>query len=252
VCLAAGLTTGCDKTTVGEADAAAPSSDAPSGATPGDATATFGGDDSSSGTGDGGSYVDPLVFDAAVTSWDGRAPLTHRDAGTDCPRDRAEDAGSPPFSSLPFPGNTCAHNADCTAGQNGRCLSEPNYGAPDPVTGQEIAYNETYCSYDDCFVDSDCGLRVPCDCRIQNIYGAPNVCLLGSNCALDSDCQPPGFCSRSYGLPKEPDYGFFCHTTNDTCIDDVDCPPRVGDTEYTCRFDSTLARWRCFAEPVRP
>jgi hypothetical protein len=190
---------------------------------------------------------------AAPISWDGRAPLSHREAGADCPRERAEDAGLlwPCGDAAALPGNPCAQDSYCTAGQDGRCLCEPVFSAPpgsapDASDQLTILYNQTFCSYDECFVDSDCGPRVPCDCRDPNIYGNPNVCLSASNCAVDSDCPPPAFCSLSELPPGQtPNIGYFCHTPNDTCIDDADCPSN-GALIPDCGFDPTSGIWLCF------
>lgn len=259
VCLAFGFTIGCSGSTVAAADAATASPGASDGAPPGvstldDATAAPG-DSFASDAGDTGSDDGPFATDGALTAipWDGRAPLAHRDAGAACPQERAADAGFPcPESSIPLPGNPCLENADCTAGQNGLCLCAPDLVPPASGTGPGTLYGETVCSYDECFVDSDCGPRVPCDCRIPGISGTPNVCLSASDCAIDSDCPLPGFCSPSLVPAQTPDVGFFCHTEDDTCIDDVDCPPPSGPIVSACRFDATSGIWRCFEEPSRP
>jgi len=240
-----GFAIGCGANTVAAADAGAALDGAPR-----DASSL---DDATMAPGDGGSDEGASPTDGALPiSWDGRAPLAHRDAGSVCPRGRAADAGFPcPDPSIPLPGNPCVVDSDCAGGPNGRCLCAPAFVTPDSGTGPETAYNETFCSYDECFVDSDCGPRVPCDCRIVGIYGSPNVCLSASNCAIDSDCSAPGFCSQSVVLDQTPDLGFFCHTTDDTCIDDVDCLLPFAPYRGYCAFDTTRQSWRCFEEPTR-
>ena len=193
---------------------------------------------------------------AAPIAWDGRAPLAHRDAdaGAACPRARSADpAVTCGDAGIPLAGNPCARDSDCTSGQDGICLCVPDLVPPASGTGPGVLYTETFCSYDECFVDSDCGARVPCECRDPGIAGSPNVCLSASNCALDSDCPPPGFCSPSPVLGQSPDIGFFCHTPGDTCADDVDCqPPPPGPFASACRFELMGGTWRCFQQATRP
>ncbi len=241
----------------------APPDDA--GASDGARDATSMGDDAGSAP-DGSSARDASVGDldggtvpmdaATPIVWDGRAPLAHRgaDAGAPCPRERTVDpAVACSDAGIPRAGNPCARDSDCTAGQDGVCLCAPDLVPPASGTGPGVLYTETFCSYDECFVDSDCGAHVPCECRDQGIAGSPNVCLSASNCALDSDCPPPGFCSPSPVLGQSPDIGFFCHTPGDTCADDVDCqPPPPGPFVSACRFDMMGGTWRCFQQATRP
>lgn len=163
----------------------------------------------------------------------------------------------------------CTMDSDCTTGVNGRC----GQWIPPPVLG---------CSYDECFLDSDCG-GAPCECRPSSSSSAPNVCVKGGNCTVDSDCGPGGYCSPSVlsalctcpsetlcgdagggcyegsssaqGTPPGPGWtpvpclcgdscghGYFCHTGCDTCIDDSDCAG-VG----SCNYHVTSGRWECSA-----
>lgn len=139
-------------------------------------------------------------------------------------------------------------------GQNGRCLGAPSLvvsGVPESGT-QAMLYCTTVCSYDECFTDSDCEGGVPCGCRLQSIQGSPNMCLAASQCAVDSNCSPPAFCSPSpvVGLV---DVAYFCHTPNDTCVDDSDCQnPPAGwpwPGPGTCVFSQKAGDWGC-AWPV--
>ena len=209
--------------------------------------------DAGSSTRADASSLDEDSGDATPISWDGRAPLNHRASAAACPRGR--DGGvqisCPDSGAGPLPGNPCAVDSDCTAGNDGVCLCVPDLVAPPSGDGPGLLYTETSCSYDQCFVDSDCGPRTPCDCREPSIYGSPNVCLSASNCAVDSDCGPPGFCSLSTVIDQTPSIGFFCHTPDDTCIDDSDCPTFDGPTAWECRFDATSAIWRCVQYPTR-
>jgi len=199
---------------------------------------------------DGGSppVLDATSFDGdapSPISWDGRAPEDHRASATDCPQQRDEDAGTACAASWPpDPGEyACAQDSDCTMGANGRCLGAPS---PPPYEAGLGTLCESFCSYDQCFVDSDCGPRLPCLCRDASYDGAPNLCLTESNCAIDSQCGPPGFCSPSSTFGEgSPSFGYFCHTLNDLCVDDTDCAPLS-----TCQFDDGGDRWICYPTPT--
>ena len=123
----------------------------------------------------------------------------------------------------------CMVHADCTDGDNGRCSGNPHDGY--------------YCTYDQCFTDDDCGGGV-CACG-GGFRSDHNVCL-GGNCQVDADCGTDGFCSPSYGSCGE--YTgvttYFCHTEEDTCLNDSDC----GDGEWGpgyCRFFEDQGSWSC-------
>jgi hypothetical protein len=139
----------------------------------------------------------------------------------------------------------CTEDSECTEGLNGRCIS-PNVLGPLGGSG---------CSYDTCFSDSDCSENVPCQCRRSAEDSFPNYCVTGSNCRLDSDCGPGGFCSPSlldidssiYGGAAE--FGYFCHTPEDECRNHSDCAeapcelPSCGST--ACGFNGESNRWVC-------
>ena len=191
-----------------------------------------------------------------------RAPISHRASGSVCPKGRGAGVsvdGGACSQSAP-----CAQDSDCTAGTNGRCLQ---------AGGPACNY---YCSYDDCAQDSDCTGNVPCPCRSSSSNTASNACATGSNCRVDADCGPGGFCSPSLvgspcqciseifcqadsgsscsvtenGVTKSTacscdgncGHGYFCHTSKDSCVDDNDC---AGGT---CNFDLTSQRWMCTGE----
>jgi hypothetical protein len=233
-------TVGCSDDTVVNSDAAPPS-DASDGGTRSDSSlddAARGGDATEGGDG-------PILLgDAGAMRWDGRAPQAHREAGVACPPERVQDAGDPCFALTPQPGNPCVTSADCADGSNGHCFCTPAYvppedGAPNTLNGK------TFCSYDQCFADTDCPPRVPCGCGDPLIPGTPNACMSASHCAVDSDCPSPGFCS-----PSGP--GYFCHTPNDTCIDSADCPPAATPQVVSaCVFDADAGVWGCVAYPER-
>ncbi|MFI5300410.1 MAG: hypothetical protein ACHREM_20165 [Polyangiales bacterium] len=128
---------------------------------------------------------------------------------------------------------SCAKDADCTSGINGRCL------VPLPAGLR--------CSYDDCFVDDDCS-GVPgsvCACREGGGNG-PNTCTLGT-CRIDADCGSGGYCSPSptpctsgYGVA-----GYFCKTAGDSCQTNTDCVVGLHASESLCAFDATVGMWTC-------
>jgi len=207
---------------------------------------------------------DAVNVDAGATAdaGDARAPRTpqrHRAAGAACPQDR----GSGSFAlfagqcSAPPGIEDCHGDSECTAGANGRC----NRTVP-PIACQSD------CSYDDCFDDSACPDRVPCQCREQATDSQPNACVTSSNCRVDGDCGPGGYCSPSVlddfcfcpspalcdasdkcyaGNMQVPcacgdacGHGYYCHTASDTCVDDEDC-----GGQGTCNYDRLAGRWSC-------
>jgi hypothetical protein len=192
---------------------------------------------------DGGAAGDsvdgPPDTEADTQACGPRIPAIHRAAeGPPCPQERspggvpemcAVDGGSPPA------GN-CRQDSDCTAGINGRCLQ---------LRGCYMA-----CSYDQCFQDSDCAGNVPCNCRDSPSSTEANWCLANSNCRVDDDCGPGGYCSPSQldgcprmctvpcgpgthcyaGTTEVPCWcgqscgsGYFCHTADDACTNDCEC-----------------------------
>ncbi len=186
----------------------------------------------------GGVTVGPSSTDAGQ---DGsptlREPKTHRAQGNACttPRGPGTINGTPP------PGAPCSKDADCTAGQNGRCETLPIEQSNPP--GQRV------CSYDQCTADADCGASSVCDCRNPANYDA-NTCFHG-DCRVDADCGAGGWCSPSgttvdSGCTTGIDpgqFGFFCHTAADECTDDADCPG-VTPPER-CMFSPTANHWVC-------
>jgi hypothetical protein len=163
-----------------------------------------------------------LVFgcggQTAADSTNGAIAAKHRSTGTMCPSERG------PGNGLGALVDECTQDSDCTAGTNGRCLN----------------YHRTVCSYDDCFSDSDCRGVEPCQCRPSATSMFPNYCVIGSNCRLDSDCGPNGFCSPSMSDCMGTPSGYFCHTPQDTCVNDSDC-----SNPQTCEYDKQSYHWSC-------
>jgi hypothetical protein len=85
---------------------------------------------------------------------------------------------------------------------------------------------------------------------------------VGSNCQVDSDCGPGGFCSPSrFDINSSVDAigvlgggmilsGYFCHTSEDYCVNDSDCDTIECVSEQGCQSVdcaySTEERWDCF------
>ena len=95
--------------------------------------------------------------------------------------------------------------------------------------------------------DRDCPSGVPCGCRESAASYLPNYCVSGSDCRVDADCGPGGFCSPSqFDQWCGPTY--HCHQPSDTCIDVSDC---IGTG---CNFDPQSGHWACGGDcgPVPP
>lgn len=151
-----------------------------------------------------------------------RIPKNHRAASSTCTEARAPlTPGAPTGGSGP----SCKTDADCKDGKNGRC---------GPM-GRRWG-----CSYDDCFVDTDCPAGNACECRGAGASEA-NTCKAG-NCRTDADCNG-NYCSPSlsncghlFGT-----FGYFCHSRKDECTDDSDC----GGVAGACRYIGQGGYFKC-------
>lgn len=151
-------------------------------------------------------------------------PTNHRPSAVACSNDR-----EPGHVTMSDPGGECSTDADCAdGGTNGRCYTTEGGGI----------YN--FCSYDTCFLDTDCMAGEPCSCR-EGARG--NTCGTGSNCVVDADCGPGGFCSPS-GI------NYACHTPEDECTNDEDCVD-VGSAA-SCEYNSALKHWTCKTPQLVP
>jgi hypothetical protein len=178
-----------------------------------------------------------------------RVPQQHRVASVTCPEERgvgdfSPDGGRDPVSSNcvnnAMPGSVeCLRDSDCTDGTRGRCLA-----------GHFACM--TYCSYDTCGTDTDC-VGAVCECRQQATDVAANSCWAGGNCRVDSDCGPGGFCSPSQVatgclvFDVSSGQGYFCHTANDSCLDNGDCGEQeiVAGRGRVCAYELATSRWGC-------
>ncbi|HEY2404917.1 MAG TPA: hypothetical protein VGI10_02895 [Polyangiaceae bacterium] len=152
-----------------------------------------------------------------------RVPKNHRPASTLCPEQRAAVTPTPQNSG-PCASDTCEcrQDSDCTQGTNGRC------GIPEPIAG-------VWCTYDGCASDDDCPNATPCHCRSSAASWEADYCATNSNCRIDADCGPGGYCSPSYC-----DLSYHCHSPADACTDDSDCTEPAG-----CNFDTTIQGFIC-------
>jgi hypothetical protein len=151
----------------------------------------------------------------------GRVPSNHRPMPVTCTHSRP--AGIPTINA---PG--CMSDTDCDAGADGRC----NVAAG----GAQV----NVCTYDECFADSDCSGGAPCACRL---IATANVCLSFSDCRIDSDCGDGGFCSLSPSSSFSCTPAYHCHTPNDACLSNGDCPADAGTT--LCAYDTNNLAWSC-------
>jgi hypothetical protein len=147
-----------------------------------------------------------------------REPKKHRALTEMCDHERAPSAETPAASA------GCTSDAECAQGENGRC-GPNNRGL-------------RTCTYDECFDDGDC-MDGPCVCATDS--GGNNRCF-GGNCATDADCGAKGYCSPSFG-PCGNYAGvvaYYCHTCQDACTDDSDCP----NGGY-CAYEPAAGHWLC-------
>jgi hypothetical protein len=116
----------------------------------------------------------------------------------------------------------------CADGLRDRCVALGGGGA----SGAPV------CACDQCNHDSDCGPNGVCSCD----GSTGNICLTG-NCRVDSDCGPAGYCSPSSagaGCGSSPT-GYYCHTPQDQCRADSDCP----GFPYKCNYSAPAGFWAC-------
>lgn len=180
-------------------------------------------DPTDAGRTDEGGFDAPYPPDAAVVFDDAGMCMDLPPA----PTRPAEVVCSPcrPPGTTSSGGGGCASDADCTAGDNGRC-----------VFGRIGAF----CSYDLCFRDADCAADEACLCDGSNNGGGGNACV-HAGCRTNNDCAPGLACSPTFGSCGHYSgfIGFECHTADDECTVDADCGGGY------CAFDPTLAHWAC-------
>ena len=182
-----------------------------------------------------GNAVDHALGDAS--GGPNPIPTDHRLQDVACPEERGPGSANVV--------RDCTQDSECTEGMNGRCIS-PN------VLG---SLGGSSCSYDTCFGDSDCPLNEPCRCRQSAADNAPNYCVARKNCRIDSDCGPRGFCSPSLlgidsSIIGSAEFGYFCHTPQDRCLNDDDCDPAAcglpSCASMACGYSPESDHWDCF------
>ena len=160
-------------------------------------------------------------------------PLWHRPTAAACTGDRP--AGGCTFGSPDLGGANCNADSNCAFAPSGRCTST-RVGC--------------MCTYDDCSTDADCAAGTLCSCRgtLGDRPAGTNRCVT-SNCRVDADCGANGYCSPSL----DPSCGtyigvseWFCHTSQDTCINDSDCPSTGGVTPF-CGYKPEIGHWSCLS-----
>jgi hypothetical protein len=166
-----------------------------------------------------------MAHDLSQPSHAGGTPLVHRPSAPTCQTTRAAAS----CGGLP---GLCTSDASCTMGTNGRCYAVGNAGCQ--------------CSYDQCFADSDCTSGQTCNCRADGST-APNSCV-ASNCRSDADCGPGGYCSPTLDPTcgaRIGIVGYYCHTANDGCTNDSDCPADAAVGATWCAYHSEVGSWQC-------
>ena len=180
-----------------------------------------GGSGSGTGTGTGTSlYPTPPVIAP-------RVPTAHRATATSCAG--VYSAPEPP-SGIDAATNGCTRHSDCDEGMNGKC-----------ITGNGYMGRYYRCAYDNCTTDADCGSGTLCYCTTSSAAW----CTYEGNCRVDADCGGGlySYCSPAMGSDCGGSHsvsGYYCHTPQDSCIDDSDCK----GTDY-CNFDEYKASWQC-------
>jgi len=203
-------------------------------------TMACGGDAGSAGAGGVASAADSLEPVACATSTLG---VTSRPRSVSCAPGCGPSLPLPSVNSTPPLGeNACETHADCTAGDNGRCVSGGS------VAGYVAA---TQCEYDECVDDADCPLGTACLCGTNNRC-VPATCRLDEECGAGQRCllrDPDPYSSCPYqpnSHPLRPE--FRCTTPSDECSSDEDCahlPAEPGGAGMRCLWDDEQERSRC-------
>ena len=161
----------------------------------------------------------------------GAKPEEHREVAATC-----SSAPGRGYAKVGVPGE-CSKDSDCKRGMNGRCVL---------IGDMNPARNRNACEYDDCFTDSDCHAHETCTCGFRSEMIAERHRCLPSNCRVDGDCGPNGFCSPSKRkMGSSTVEGWYCHTEDDECMNDADCPGARKMFEPYCGYSKKKERWMC-------
>jgi hypothetical protein len=151
-------------------------------------------------------------------------------------------SGRDPTNGMPL--DLCVSDGDCNPGGV--------LGPPYPAAGRCILFQGSHrCTYDQCQQDADCAMGGVCSCQGQSrgwsAISPGNVCVT-ANCRTDADCADTHDCSPSVGFDSGPFYGvggYSCHTKEDRCGKDADCP-----SGQSCAFQSQAGVWACSSARV--
>jgi hypothetical protein len=228
----------------GSADPATDSGSPSSGGDDGGGAEEVGDEAADRGPGPIGKEAGPVrtdAGDAAPISPDAcaaRVPTMHRAQAQACPTGAAPatDAGVTIMPAAPM---ACSKDADCT-----------DAGGNAPGTG--LVCFQGLCSYDQCATDQDCMNGGVCICRGNTFWGSwghpsSNSCV-PANCRSDADCGPGAWCAPTVNLACGRFYGvqgYYCHTCDDACTDDSDCPAHDTGPAGYCAYDTTVGHWVC-------
>jgi hypothetical protein len=157
-------------------------------------------------------------------------PLEHRATAAACSGTRPAGNCS---GTTALPGG-CSDDSQCTAGSQGRCFHYHN--------------GTCSCTYDTCTSDAQCPKNQLCGCH--GTFGidatTADACIPG-NCRTDSDCGPGGYCSPSLDFicgTYAGVTGFYCHTAQDTCVNDSDCKSANALPAF-CGYNPEIGHWAC-------
>jgi hypothetical protein len=172
--------------------------------------------------------------DSGAPDGQSEIPMNHRPDDSQCAS--ARSAGTCTIGSM-LPTFDCSSDTQCTdGGANGRC------------TNGAGGIASCLCTYDTCTVDTDCPSGQLCVCHGSDRAYGGNTCMPG-NCRVDSDCGQGGYCSPSPGGACG--YyvsGYYCHTSNDACVNDSDCSD--SGLGKSCVWSKDDARWECQLVPI--
>jgi hypothetical protein len=197
-------------------------------------TAACGGATNSGGSTGAGGAPGPGICDGRTLL----APIQHRPSSVTCP-------ATPPSSAACEPMAVCA----VAVGTLGAPLSGSCDGGSGGTTAcgrcEATDAGGTVCRIWECTADTDCSGRDVCSCKgMTRGFGGSsfnNQCV-HSNCQSDADCAT-GFCSPTVSADCGPFYGvqgYYCHTCDDACTNDADCPPNGY-----CAYQPSVGHWAC-------
>lgn len=133
--------------------------------------------------------------------------------------------------------SVCARDAQCIAGNQGRCLERTGLG------GSACA-----CTYDTCSSDDGCGPDALCACGASLGSGhvsnrcLPTDCRVDADCGAGERCAPSGdeHCGDLFGTVR-----YACTKPADRCHLDTDCPATASNPSPACTFRPSLGHRAC-------